>query len=78
MRKAKPVGKGSLVRKVLRALGRDSGFEFPLASKEKKPCGVSAYQANRDFHKEITNAMLEAENSEVEGILGYQRRNLPH
>ena len=76
MRKITPVGKGSFARKVLRALGKDSGFEFPQTSEEKKPFGVSAYHANHDFYKELTNAMLEAEKSKAEAIMGCQRCNL--
>ncbi|MDH5448410.1 MAG: hypothetical protein OEY24_00105 [Candidatus Bathyarchaeota archaeon] len=77
MRKVKPLGKGSFVRRVLRALGKDSGFELPLSSREEKHLGVSAYYAYYGFHKELRNAMLEVERLKAKGIMEYQRNNLP-
>ena len=77
MRKIKPRGKNSIASKVLRALGKDSCFESPLPSQEKKHLGVSVSYAHYDFHKELRNAMLEAEQLKAKGIMEYQRRNLP-
>jgi hypothetical protein len=77
MRKIKTLGEGSFARKVLRALGKDSGFELPLRSREEKHPGVSAYHPYYDFHKEFRKALLEAERLKAKGIAEYQRRNLP-
>ena len=77
MRKIKPLRKGSFFHRVLRALGKNSGFELPLRFRGEKPHGVSAYHAHYDFHKELKNAMLEAERLKAKGIMEYQRRNLP-
>lgn len=77
MRKTKPVGKGSFARRILRILGKASGFELPIPSREEKHPGVSAYNTHCDFHKVLRNAMLQAEQSKAKAIMEYQRRDLP-
>lgn len=77
MRKVNPIGKGSFARKVFRALGMNGDFESPLVTEKKKPSCASTYHAYCS-HREFANAMLEAEISKAEGIMEYQRRNLPH
>jgi len=62
--------------KVLRAFGKDSGLELPLPSREKKTSGVSAYFPHYDYHKQLRNAMLEAEKHKAKAIMELQRRNL--
>ena len=78
MKELKPQIKSSFARKVIRALGREGGFGIPLPSREKKLAGASAYYLPHDAHKELTNALLEAEKSKAEGIMGYKKRDLPH
>lgn len=74
MRKIKPLGKKSYARKVLRAFGKDGGFELPIRSPEKKLPGVSEYYPHYDLQKELKNAMLEVEILKSKG-LDYRRRN---
>ncbi len=73
MRKIKPLGKHSSARKVLRAIGKDGGFELPIRSSEKKMPGVSEYYPHYDLQKELRNAMLEVEILKAKG-LDYRRR----
>lgn len=77
MRKIEPVGKGSFIRRILRALGKASGFGSPTPSRQEKNTGVSAYSTNYDFHKTLTNSMLEAEQSKAKAIMWHQMRDLP-
>ena len=74
MRKIKLQRKGFL-GKVLRAFGKDSGLELPLPSREKKTSGVSVYFPHYDYHKQLRNAMLEAEKNKAKAIMELQRRN---
>jgi len=75
MRKVKLQRKG-FFGKVLRAFGKDSGLELPLSSREKKTSGVSAYFPHYDYHKQLRNAMLEAEKHKAKAMMELQRRNL--
>lgn len=75
MKTAKPLRKDTLVSKLLRAVGKDRGFESPLPSQEEKHIGVSAYYP--DYHRELINAALEAENHKAMATMDYQKRNLP-
>jgi hypothetical protein len=70
--------KSSFASKVIRALGKASGVRSSLPSPEKKPAGVSVYRLPNGVHREFTSALLEAEEARAEGLMGYQRRNLPH
>ena len=73
MRKIKPLRKGSLAGKVLRALGMHRGIELSLSSEEeKKYPGVSTYYD----HIILRNAMLEAERLKAKALMEYRRRNL--
>lgn len=72
MRKIKPLQKGSSARKVLQAIGKDSGFELPTRSLEKKMPSVSEYYPHYDLQKELRNAMLEVEILKAKG-LSYRR-----
>lgn len=74
MRKIKLQQKG-FFGKVLRAFGKDSGLELPLPSREEKTSGVSVYSPHYDYHKELWNAMLEAEKLKATAIMERQRRN---
>lgn len=76
MKKIKLQRKG-FFGKALRAFGKDSGIELPLPSREKKTSGVSAYFPHYDYHKQLRNAMLEAEKHKAKVIMELQRRNLP-
>ena len=75
MRKIKLKRKG-FFGKVFRAFGTDSGLELPLPSREKKTSGVSAYSQHYDYHKQLRNAMLEAEKHKAKAMMEYKRRNL--
>ena len=74
MRKIKLLGKGSFGSKVIRAFGRDSGFELPVPSREKKTSGASVYHPHYNYHIELRNAMLETERLKAKGIMEYQRQ----
>ena len=74
MRKIKPLGKGSFARKMLRALGKDSGFEQTFPCQEKKHLSVSVGYAHYGFHKELRNAMLEAERKKAKALMELQKR----
>lgn len=73
MRKIKLRGKGFVLNKVLRALGKDSGLELPFPSREEKTSGVSVYSPHYDYQKELWNAMLEAEKLKATAIMEMQR-----
>jgi len=77
MRKIKPLGKGSSVNKIRRALGNGSGSELHLQVQEEKHIGVSDFYPHYDFHIELRNAILEAEQKKAKGILEYQKYNRP-
>jgi hypothetical protein len=77
MRKIQPVRKGSFINRVMRAIGINSGLELHGPSEEESQTGISIYYPHYDYHKEVMNAMLEAEKSKAEAIMRYQRRNLP-
>ncbi len=75
MRRIKLQRKGFL-GKVLRAFGKGSGLELPLPSREKRTSGVSVYSPHYDYHKQLRNAMLEAEKHKAKAMMELQRRNL--
>jgi hypothetical protein len=77
MKELKPLGKGkgSLSGKVIKALGKSSGFELPLPSPEEKSTGVSAYHESYDVQREFKNAMLEVERLRAKDIMQFQRHN---
>ena len=72
----KTLRRSSLFRRVLNALGKDSGFKLPQRIRGEKHPGISSYHAHYDFHKELKNAMLEAERLKAKGIMEHQRRKL--
>ncbi|MGD8545038.1 MAG: hypothetical protein PVH12_02580 [Candidatus Bathyarchaeota archaeon] len=76
MSKIKPLVKGSLARKILRALRKDSGFELPVPSREEKCPGVSAYDTRFDSQQVFNSAMLEAEQSRAKCLMECQRHNM--
>jgi epoxyqueuosine reductase QueG len=76
MKKIKLPKKSFFGSKIIRAFGKDSGLESPLPSREKKTSGVSAYSPHHDYHKQLRNAMLEAEKHKAKAIMEYKRRNL--
>ena len=75
MKELKPQGKGSIASKVIRAMGKESGFRIPLPSLEEKPAGVSAYYVPYDVQKELRNALLEVEKQKAKHIMDTHRRN---
>jgi hypothetical protein len=77
MKELKPLrrGKGSLTSKVIRAMGKSSGFELPLPSQKKKLTGVSAYHEPYDIQRKFRNALLEAERLKAKDIMQIQRRS---
>jgi hypothetical protein len=74
MRKIK-LQRKSFFGKVLRTFGKDSGLELPLPSREKKASGVSAYSPHYGYHKQLRNAMLEAEKHKTKAMMEYKRRD---
>jgi len=76
MRKIKLQRKDFFGSRVIKAFGKDSGIELPLPSREKKTSGVSAYFPHYDYHKQLRNAMLEAEKHKAKAMMELQRRNL--
>jgi hypothetical protein len=75
MRKIRPRGKGFFRNKALRALGNDSSLEFPFSYQEEKSSSVSPFYSHYD-HKELMNAVLEAERLKAKAEWEYRRRNL--
>jgi len=77
MKELKPLGKGkgSLSGKVIKALGKSSGFELPLPSLKKESTGVSTYHESYDIQKEFKNALLEVERRRAYDIMQIQRHN---
>jgi len=75
MKRLKPRGKISFASKVIKALGKDSGFRLPFPTREKKPSGVSAYHVPYVAHKEFRKTLLEAERLKGKGLLEIQRHN---
>lgn len=76
MSKIKPLVKGSLARKILRALRIDDGFKLPVPSREEKRTGVSAYDTHYDSQQVFSKAMLEAEQSRAKCLMECQRQNM--
>ena len=76
MSKIKPLVKGSLARKILRALRMDNGFESPVPSRGEKCPGVSAYDTHCDSQQVFSKAMLEAEQSRAKCLMECQRQNM--
>jgi len=74
MRELKPLGKGSLSGKVIKAFGKSGGFELPLPSLKKESTGVSANHESYDVQREFRNALLEAEKLRAKDIMQFQRR----
>jgi hypothetical protein len=73
MRKIKLQEKGSILKKVFRALGKDSAVELPFSFQEEKTSGASplhSYYA----HEKFTNALLEAERKKAEAIEWFRRK----
>ncbi len=77
MRKIKPLRKTSESR-INRAMGENSGFELHLPSKNENKTGISEHYQHHDFHKELRNAVLEAERHKAQSLMNLQRRNLAH
>ena len=74
MEELKPRGKGFILKKVLRALGKDIGLESPFPSEEERTSNVSPFQSHY-AHKQFRNAMLEAERLKAKAIMENRRRN---
>ena len=74
MTELKLPGKGFILKKVLRALGKDVGLESPFPSKEERTSNVSPFQSHY-AHKQFRNDMLEAERLKAEAIMENRRRN---
>jgi hypothetical protein len=75
MRKIQPLRKSSFISRVMRAIGRKSGFELHLPFQEKSQTGVSKYYPHYGFQSELRNAVLEAERQKAKSIMDFQRRN---
>ncbi len=75
MKMIKPSRKDTLASKLLRALGRDKGFESPVPSQEEKHIGISAYYP--DYHRKLISAALEAENHKAMAMMDCRRHDQP-
>jgi len=75
MRKTKLQGKGFILNKVLRALGKDSGLELPFSSQEEKTSSVSPFHSHY-AHMQFRNAMLERERIKAEAIEWLRRKTI--
>jgi len=62
----------------MKAIGNRTGFELHLPFQEKSQTGFSTYYPHYAFHREVINAMLEAEKHKAEAIMNYQRRSFAH
>jgi len=67
-------GKGFILKKVLRALGKGIGLESPFPSEEERTSNVSPFQSHY-AHKQFRNTMLEAERHRAKGLEN-RRHNL--
>lgn len=64
--------KGSLAAKLLRLFRAGGGFQEPLRLQEENvSVGVPR---NHDYHKEVENALLEAERKKAEALMEWQKR----
>ena len=73
MRKIKPLGKGSSGSRLIKALGKDKGFAFPLRSQTERRTGVSESYESFEFRRELSNALLEAELYKAKATMELQR-----
>ena len=71
MRKIKPLGKGSFLKTLLRALGTDKDSVSPWPSHaETKPSGSVSYV----YPGFVRTAWLEAEQAKVQALIEMERR----
>ena len=63
--------KGSLKSRVLRLMGKNTGFQLNEFSQEDKKLGISEVHVHHDFTKELRNAMVEAEQDKAMGIVEF-------
>jgi len=75
MRKTKLHGKGFILDKVLRVLGKDSGLELPFSSQEEKTSDVSPFHSHYAY-KQCRSAMLEGERMKAEAIEWLRRKTI--
>jgi predicted AlkP superfamily pyrophosphatase or phosphodiesterase len=70
--------KNSSTDRVTRAISINSELQLNVSSKEENQTGLFTYHPNYDSHKEVMNALLEAEKHKAMAIMYYQRRSLAH
>lgn len=74
MKEIKPRKKGSLIRKVLRSLGKSRDFE-KSTSDQGEIVHVGIPTSNyHNYRKEIDTAWLEAERKKAEALMEWQKR----
>lgn len=73
MRKIQLLRKKSSTDRITRAISY--GDLAPgIPCKEENQADLSAYYPNYDFHREVMNALVEAEKNKAKAIMYYQRR----
>jgi len=72
MKKVNPHERSSLIRKALRLLATNRGFEEPPSDQEGIHLGIPA--SNYYNHKEIETALLEAERKKAQAIMEREKR----
>lgn len=74
MRKMKSLGKGSLLKSLLRALGMDRGSSSSLLAQAEAQFGVSADFVSYHFQRKLKSALLEAEQAKAKAIMELRRQ----
>lgn len=70
------LGLGKMKSKVLRLLRADAKFPLSLVEQEKSAHAVAPANIYHNSHKEIRNALLNAEWKKAQALMGLQRRPL--
>ena len=76
MKKIKRLEKSSITSAILRALRLEKGFGLRLNFRSENQSDVSTYFPHYDFHRNLENAVLEAEQVKAKGIMGFQKYRL--
>jgi len=74
MRRIEPPRKRSFKVRVLHLFSKESGFESPMHHEEETHTGIPATYRHFNSHREIKNALLEAEQDRATATMEWQRR----
>jgi len=73
MKKIKRLEKSSITSAILRALRLEKGFVLRLNFRSENHSDTSTYFPHHDFHRNLENAVLEAEQVKAKAIMGFQK-----